>query len=75
MSVITTILTEFQYIATWLGNAFFRLKLPKTLVPVPSGRLNLARPWFSASSADEFEKRRLAGNELYKSVSRVPVAR
>ena len=75
MSMIRTISIEFECIRVWLTNALFGLRLPRIIVPAPSVRVGLGRPWFSASSANDFEIGQLARNEYYKSLARIPAAR
>lgn len=75
MSVIRTISIEFQCIGVWLTNALFGLRLHRIIAPAASVRLALGRSWFSTSSANDFEVERLARNEYYKSLVRIPAAR
>jgi len=75
MSLIRTISVEFQFVRVWLTNTLFGLKLHRIVVPAPSAGLVSGRPWFSMSSANDFELGRLARNEYYKSLVRMPAAR
>ncbi len=74
MSLVNAILTEFQWIGVWFENMSVGLRSRIILLPGLHA-MKLRRPWFSSSSAEEFEIKQLARNELYRSLSRVPLAR
>ena len=75
MSITTIVLSQLQFIAVWLRSTFFGLKLDSTQALVLSARRGPEKAWFSASSANEFERSQLAEKEVYRLLARLPVAR
>lgn len=53
----------------------FGSKLRRIQASISSLKLDLMRPWFSMSSANEFNKRQLAERAFNEALSRPPIVR